>query len=141
MGTEFNDSIPEPFISPIKSNNSYGQIYNTDRSFIQENNDRNTLRTRQGTYDRNVNAIDTYNAGTQNDLDKSRKADEKKQRKALEKEEKQIKAAEKAAEKEEIRRLEQANKPARVLLTETQKKENRKQAQLRSKFKKQMNGI
>jgi hypothetical protein len=140
--TEFStDTIPfESNVTPIKSvNNSFGQIYNTDRSFIQENNDINELRTRQGTYDRNINAIDTYNAGSQKDLDKSRKADEKKQRKAAEKEEKQIKTAERAAEKEEIRRLEQQNKPVRILLTESQRKENNKQSQQRSKLRKQLN--
>jgi hypothetical protein len=148
--TEFSINQPDPFISPIRQNNSYNQIYtDSNKNFIQENNNINELRTRQGTFNRNVNSIDTFNAGSQKDLDNSRKADERKQRKEQQKEEnKRIaaekaekKAAEKAAEKEEIRILEQQNKPVRVLLTESQKKENRKQAQLRSKFKKQMNGI
>jgi hypothetical protein len=150
IDSTMGDTIPfESNVTPIKENNSYANIFDSNKSFIQENNDRNKLITRQGTYNRNVNAIDTYNTGSQKDLDNSRKADERKQRKEQQKEEnKRIaaekaekKAAEKAAEKEEIRILEQQNKPVRVLLTESQKKENRKQAQLRSKFKKQMNGI
>jgi hypothetical protein len=142
IDSTMGDTIPfESNVTPIKENNSYANIFDSNKSFIQENNDRNKLITRQGTYNRNVNAVDTFNTGSQKDLDKSRKADERKQIKAAEKEEKQIKAAERAVEKEEIRRLEQQNKPVRVLLTESQKKENKKQSQLRSKFKKQMNGI
>jgi hypothetical protein len=141
IDSRMGDSIPfESNETPIKENNSYANIFDSNRSFTGENNDRNKLITRQGIYNRKQ-STETFNTGNQKDLDKSKKLDEKKQIKEAEKEEKQIKAAERAVEKEEIRRLEQQNKPVRVLLTESQKKENKKQSQLRSKFKKQMNGI